>query len=198
MKFSLKIAEESDTAFAERISEMYAESSKARGTGIAVRKPEYIAEKMKNGNAVIAFVEGRNSNHTLAGFCYIEVFEGKKYVSNSGLIVSPLFRGAGLAKMIKERVFQLARDQYPDAQVFGITTSDRVMKINYELGYRPVAFNNLTSDDAFWKGCQSCKNYDILQRNNRKMCLCTGMLARSKNEQMKVDLSDQILKNKKQ
>ena len=30
--------------------------------------------------------------------------------------------------------------------------------------------------EEFWRGCQGCCNYDILQRNNRRMCLCTGML----------------------
>ena len=196
MNFEINIAAETDVRWAEKISELYFHSAKQRGTGIAVRKPEYIAEKISNGNAIIAHLKNRNGEIQLAGFCYIEDFEGKKYVSNSGLIVAPIFRGAGLAKAIKERVFQLARDKYPDAQVFGITTSDRVMRINSELGYRPVAFSKLTTDDAFWKGCSSCPNYDILQRNNRKMCLCTGMLALSKNEQMKLDLTDKILKNK--
>jgi hypothetical protein len=50
------------------------------------------------------------------------------------------------------------------------------MKINSELGYRPVTFSELTDDEQFWKGCQSCVNYDILTRTNRKHCLCTGML----------------------
>jgi hypothetical protein len=51
-----------------------------------------------------------------------------------------------------------------------------VMKINYELGYKPVHFSELTDDPEFWKGCQTCKNYDILTRTERQMCLCTGML----------------------
>ena len=50
------------------------------------------------------------------------------------------------------------------------------MKLNSEHGYRPVTFSELTEDEAFWKGCQSCRNYDILQRNEQRMCLCTGML----------------------
>ena len=196
MNFELKIATNADVGWAEKISELYFHSAKQRGTGIAVRKPEYIAEKMIAGNAIIAHLKNRNDENELAGFCYIEDFEGKKYVSNSGLIVAPIFRGAGLAKAIKEQVFQLARDKYPDAQVFGITTSDRVMRINSELGYRPVAFSKLTTDDTFWKGCSSCPNYDILQRNNRKMCLCTGMLAPSKNEQTKLDLTNKIINKK--
>ena len=50
------------------------------------------------------------------------------------------------------------------------------MKINADLGYRPVTFSELTTDDEFWKGCQSCPNYDILTRNQRSNCLCTAML----------------------
>ena len=56
------------------------------------------------------------------------------------------------------------------------------MEINSNLGYRPCTFSQLTQDDTFWAGCQSCPNYDILQRNERKMCLCTAMIAPSKNE----------------
>ena len=195
MNFYLKIAADTDTVWAEKISELYYISAKQRGTGIAVRQPAYIAEKIKNGNAIIAFAKVEDEL-ILAGFCYIEIFEGKKYVSNSGLTVVPKFRNNGLGKLIKEKVFNLARDKYPNARIFGITTSDSVMKMNSELGYRPVAFFKLTTDEAFWKGCSSCPNYDILQRNNRKMCLCTGMLAPSKNEQMKLDLTDKIIDKK--
>ena len=86
------------------------------------------------------------------------------------------FRGHGLAKRIKQKAFQISRERYPDAKIFGLTTGLAVMKINSELGYRPVTFSELTNDEAFWKGCQSCVNYDILQRTGRKHCLCTGML----------------------
>jgi hypothetical protein len=50
------------------------------------------------------------------------------------------------------------------------------MKMNSELGYKPVTFSELTTDQTFWNGCQTCKNYDVLQRTEQKMCLCTGML----------------------
>jgi hypothetical protein len=72
-----------------------------------------------------------------------------------------------------------------------------VMKINTELGYMPVPFSELTQDDQFWKGCASCPNYAILQEKQRKMCLCTGMLAPSKLEEierkMRFDLTNQII-----
>jgi hypothetical protein len=75
------------------------------------------------------------------------------------------------------------------------------MKINSELGYRPVTFSELTQDEDFWKGCQSCPNYDILLRCNHRMCLCTGMLAPSKAEEqgheMGINLVDMILRSEK-
>ena len=157
--------------FAKTISQTIEESAKDRGTGIAQRTPAYIIQKMQNGNAVIAFEEDR-----FAGFCYIEVWGHGKYVAHSGLIVSPSYRGQGLAKRIKKNVFDLSLKKFPGAKIFGITTGQAVMKINYELGYKPVHFSELTNDPEFWKGCQTCKNFDVLTRTERKLCLCTGML----------------------
>ena len=157
--------------YAEAICELIETAAKQRGTGIAKREPEYIKTKMTNGNAVIAL-----DGDKLAGFCYIEIWEEKKYVANSGLIVHWDYRGQGLAKKIKAKAFELSRKKYPISKLFGITTSLPVMKINSDLGYRPVTFSELTQDETFWKGCQSCPNYDILSRNNRSNCLCTGML----------------------
>jgi argininosuccinate synthase len=179
----IRVAQKSDVQFSQLISSWYKASAQERGTGIAIRSPEYLETKINRGNAIVALV-----NNELAGFCYIEVFSSGKYVSNSGLIVQPEFRGLGLAKKIKALAFKHARDKNPDAKVFGITTSDVVMKINSDLGYRPVSYTQLTTDNEFWKECGSCPNYDILTRNNRKMCLCTAMLAPSKNSLMKKDL----------
>jgi hypothetical protein len=50
------------------------------------------------------------------------------------------------------------------------------MKINSDLGYEPVTYSELTQDNAFWKGCTSCVNYQILMSKERKNCLCTAML----------------------
>ena len=191
MGISIKIASEDFLEYAKELAQAYNVSAKMRGTGIATRKPEYLENKMKNSNAVIA-LDGDN----LAGFCYIEIFSSEQYVSNSGLIVLPDYRGLGLSKKIKKAAFNLARDKYPQAKIFGITTSSIVMKINSELGYLPVALTELTSDDEFWNACSSCSNYDILTRNNRKMCLCTGMLAVSRH-QMEYDLSQLIIKQNK-
>jgi len=122
-----------------------------------------------------------------AGFCYIESWGGKKFVANSGLIVVDKFRGHGLAKAIKKKAFELSRELFPKSKIFGLTTGLAVMKINSDLGYKPVTFSELTDDDEFWKGCQSCVNYDILLRTKRKHCLCTGMLYTPPEEEQSKD-----------
>jgi GNAT superfamily N-acetyltransferase len=165
------IANKSHTKYAEIICETIAESAEVRGTGIAKRTPEYISGKMENGNAVIAL-----DGDEFAGFCYIEKWGHGKFVANSGLIVHPDFRGQGLAKKIKSKIFEHSRTKFPNAKVFSITTGLAVMKLNSDLGYKPVTFSELTDDQTFWDGCQTCQNFDVLTRTERKMCLCTGML----------------------
>lgn len=156
---------------AQHVCDLIYESALQRGTGIARRTPDYIAKKMTSGKAVVAMDGDR-----LVGFSYIESWEHGDYVATSGLIVDPEYRHLGLARRIKERTFQLARERFPYAKIFSITTSLPVMKLNSKLGYKPVTFSELTEDDEYWKGCEGCVNYDILQRNNRRMCLCYGML----------------------
>jgi hypothetical protein len=150
-----------------------AESAKARGTGIAKRTPEYLQEKMSEGKAIIATDDVTGE---FVGFCYIETWQHGKFVANSGLIVKPSYRQYGVAKAVKSKAFELSRTRFPDAKIIGITTSLAVMKINSDLGYEPTTFSELPVDDNFWKGCQSCVNYDILTRTERKICLCTGMI----------------------
>lgn len=199
MSVTIHIASAKHTVYAEDICTLIEKAAYQRGTGIAKRQPEYIQRKIRNGNAVIAL-----NGEQLAGFCYIEVWEDKKYVVNSGLIVHPDYRGKGLAKEIKSKAFELSRKKYPKSKLFGITTSLPVMKINSDLGYKPVTFSELTRDDTFWNGCQSCPNFDILNRNNRKNCLCTGMLfdpdkpdykAKQKNEKPLAKLVNQLKVN---
>jgi hypothetical protein len=172
MKFTIEVASEKHFQHAEGICREMEESAKVRGTGIAKRSPEYVKGKMQEGKAVIALDEQRQ----FAGFSYIESWSHDHFVANSGLIVNPAYRKSGLARQIKKQIFGLSRKKYPNAKIFSITTSLAVLKLNTELGYKPVTFSELTDDNAFWKGCEACVNYDILQRNNRKMCLCTGML----------------------
>lgn len=170
--FDIQVASAQHVDYAQVICDEMAESAKARGTGIAQRSPEYVANKMLEGKAVIAL----HKDGTWAGFCYIETWSHGDFVANSGLIVSPPFRKAGLAKAIKHKIFELSRSKYPEAKLFGLTTGLAVMKINSELGYEPVTYSELTQDEEFWKGCRSCVNYDILTSKERKNCMCTAML----------------------
>lgn len=168
----VRVATAQDVHYATQITDEMADSAKARGTGIAKRSPDYVASKMQEGKAVIALT----TDGTWVGFCYIEAWGHDQFVANSGLIVSPVFRKTGVARQIKKRIFDLSREKYPDSKIFGLTTGLAVMKINSELGYEPVTYSELTDDEAFWAGCKSCVNYDILMAKGRKNCLCTAML----------------------
>lgn len=168
----VRTATAADAHYAETITTEMAESAKARGTGIARRSPEYVKLKMEEDKAVIAVTR----NGAWVGFCYIESWEHEKFVANSGLIVAPAYRKSGVAREIKRKVFELSRKKYPEAKIFGLTTGLAVMKINSDLGYEPVTYSELTSDEEFWKGCKSCVNYEILMSKERKNCMCTAML----------------------
>lgn len=165
------VASKDHIGYVDEILETINRAAKIRGTGIAKRSPEYVKQKMLESKAVIALCGDR-----FAGFSYIESWGNREFVANSGLIVADEFRGLGVARRIKERIFRLSRERYPKAKIFSLTTGAAVMKMNFELGYRPVTFDQLTDDPAFWRGCESCVNYDILQRNGGHKCLCTGLL----------------------
>lgn len=157
--------------YVDTILKTIEEAAKVRGTGIAKRTHEYVATKMREAKAVIAL-----QGETFAGFSYIETWGQKQYVTTSGLIVHPDFRGLGLAKRIKDMTFSLARTRWPHAKIFSLTSGAAVMAMNTQLGYKPVTFADLTDDEAFWRGCEGCINVDVLHRTGRKYCICTGML----------------------
>ena len=165
------VADASHEKYVDTILNTIAEAAKVRGTGIARRTHEYLLTKMKEAKAVIAL-----QGDKFAGFSYIETWGNKQYVTTSGLIVHPDFRGIGLAKRIKDMTFSLARTRWPNAKIFSLTSGAAVMAMNTQLGYKPVTFADLTDDEAFWKGCEGCINVDVLHRTNRKYCICTGML----------------------
>ena len=167
--FDVLVATEEHTRFAQAICDEMAESAKARGTGIAKRTADYVSRKMREGKAVIAF----HKDGTWAGFSYIESWGHGGYVANSGLIINP--------------------KKFPGSKLFGLTTGLAVMKINSELGYRPVTYSELTDDDQFWVGCQSCVNYPILQSKQRKNCLCTAMLFDPEHDTVKVPIDKGLL-----
>ena len=168
---TVEVASQKHIKYVSEILKTIEDATKVRGTGIARRKPEYIEQKINEGKAIIAM-----DGDKFVGFCYIESWDHEKFVANSGLIVKDEYRGQGVAKRIKAMAFELSREKFPDAKIFGLTTGAAVMKINTELGYVPVTFSDLTTDPTFWKGCESCINYDILCRNDCTRCLCTGML----------------------
>ncbi len=171
-KIKVMIAGQEHLNYVPEIEEAIINASKIKGTGLAKRSKEYLSQKIIEGKAVI----GLTQSGKFTGFCYIESWGHKKFVANSGLIVIEKYRGAGLAMKIKDKAFKLSRKLFPDAKIFGLTTSLAVMKINSALGYKPVTFSELTDDEEFWKGCQTCSYYDVLFRTNRMHCLCTGML----------------------
>ncbi len=172
LSFTVELATDAHLDFAREICAEMEQSAKARGTGIAKRTPDYVQQKIHEGKAVIAL----SNRGEWAGFCYIETWSHGEYVANSGLIVAPQFRKHGLATRIKNKIFELSRTKYPNAKIFGLTTGLAVMKINSDLGYEPVTYSELTNDEAFWKGCENCVNFEILQAKKRQNCLCTAML----------------------
>ena len=181
----IEVSSDKHLKYAEEIRQEIADSAKQRGTGISKRSFEYICEKILEGKAVVAFED----DGTWVGFCYVGTWSHGAFVANSGLIVSSKFRNLGYATLIKEKVFELSRERYPNAKVFGLTTGLAVMKINAELGYKPVIYSELTQDEEFWSGCKTCVNYEILMSKNRQNCLCTAMLfvPKNDNEQIKVE-----------
>ena len=189
----VRVAHSGDVHYSIAITDEMASSAKARGTGIAKRSPEYVAKKIDEGKAVIA----HTANGTWVGFCYIEAWQHGQFVANSGLIVSPEFRKSGIAKKIKQTIFQLSREKYPDAKLFGLTTGLAVMKINSELGYEPVTYSELTDDEEFWAGCKSCVNYEILMSKDRKNCMCTAMLYEPKSAHTPAETATEFTSNSK-
>ncbi len=172
-EIDITVANKSHYPFIDVICKAIDEEARQKEKGIARRTPEYIRKKMDEGKAIIALTK----TGEIAGFCYIEAWgKDKNFIANSGLFVVPRFRELGLGKLIKRAAFKLSRMQFAQAKIFGLTTSPAVMKINYQLGYRPVTYDQLTDDQAFWDGCKSCVNYAILNSKNYHNCLCTAML----------------------
>jgi hypothetical protein len=161
-----------DIVYADQIIHEMESSAIARGSGISKRSAASIIEKIDNGKAIVAVTP----NGEWAGFSYIETWDNEKFVSNSGLIVSPKHRNQGVASEIKTRIFELSRSRYPSAKVFSITSGLVIMKMNTRLGFESVTYSEVAQEPTFWDGCKSCVNYDVLQSKHRCNCLCTAML----------------------
>ena len=186
-QIEVTVADPSHEKYVDTILKTIADAAKVRGTGIARRTHEYLATKMKEAKAVIALENGN-----FAGFSYIETWGNKHYVTTSGLIVHPDYRGMGVAKRIKDLTFTLARVRWPQAKIFSLTSGSAVMKMNTQLGYHPVTFNDLTDDQSFWRGCEGCINVDVLHRTGRKYCICTAMLY-DPEEHLPAKISKEVL-----
>jgi len=168
----IRMANRTDIKYVYPILKEMEASAKVRGTGIAKRSPQSLCQKIYEGKAVIALA----GNGDWAGFSYIEAWGDGEFVSNSGLIVNPAYRGAGVARAIKEEIFALSRRKYPRAKIFSITTGAAVMKLNHEFGFRPVTYSEITRDEKFWDQCRHCVNHGVLESQGRQRCFCTAML----------------------
>ena len=188
---TVMVADTSHEKYVDTILDTIEKAAKVRGTGIAKRTHEYVATKMKEAKAVIALY-----GEEFVGFSYIETWGNKQYVTTSGLIVDPKFRGLGVAKRIKDLTFTLARTRWPHAKIFSLTSGAAVMAMNTQLGYHPVTFADLTDDEAFWRGCEGCINVDVLKRTGRKYCICTGMLY-DPEEHLPAKLPEEVLERLK-
>ena len=188
---TVMVADASHEKYVDTILDTIEKAAKVRGTGIAKRTHEYVATKMKEAKAVIALY-----GDEFVGFSYIETWGNKQYVTTSGLIVDPKFRGLGVAKRIKDLTFPLARTRWPHAKIFSLTSGAAVMAMNTQLGYHPVTFADLTDDEAFWRGCEGCINVDVLKRTGRKYCICTGMLY-DPEEHLPAKLPEEVLERLK-
>ena len=186
-EITVMVADASHEKYIDTILTTIEEAAKVRGTGIAKRSHEYLATKMREAKAVIAL-----SGDRFAGFSYIETWGNKQYVTTSGLIVHPDFRGLGIARRIKDLTFTLARTRWPHAKIFSLTSGAAVMAMNTRLGYQPVTFADHTDDEAFWRGCEGCINFDVLQRTNRRYCICTAMLY-DPEEHLPAKIPDDVL-----
>ena len=168
----VRLAQPADTIYAQQISEETERSAIARGSGISKRSASSVIEKINAGKAIIAVSESGQ----WVGFSYFDVWDQGKFISNSGLIVLPDYRQNGVAASIKEQVFNLCREKYPESLVFSITSGMAIMKLNTRLGFEPVTYAQITHDETFWEGCKSCVNYDVLKSKDKCNCLCTAML----------------------
>lgn len=138
-------------------------SAAKRGTDVEPRTPDFVRKKMDDGLGVIAI---NPETEEWAGFCYLEVWQHKKFAANSGLIVSPKYRGMGISTGIKIELFELCREKFPLAKILSLTTSPAVMHVNTELGYKIVPYSTVLKDKLFLKGCNSWVNFTDLMNHD--------------------------------
>lgn len=164
----VRVGTPDDVGYAARASEMIARA--ARDHDIAEREPDLLAGKIESGRAVLALRADE-----LVGFGFFSEWQGGAFVSHSGLVVDPSLRGHGIGRRLKEKLFEASERMFPDAATMSLTTSEAVRSMNVSLGFRPVPFDRMTTDEAFWDGCKTCRNYAETKRAGLRCC-CEGML----------------------
>ena len=160
--YIVKIASVEDYKFSEAIVKSINESAQKRCVNVPQRSASYINEKMRNGLAVIAVTPEHND---WLGFSYIEVWEHRQYVANSGLIVKDEFRGIGISKDIKLKIFNLSQEKFPFATLFSLSSNSTVIRANFELGFRIVSFEEMLCDECFLKGFNCLVDYIGMMKN---------------------------------
>lgn len=140
------------------------------GADIARRSKKLLRKKIESGRAAVALHDGE-----LVGFGYFSKWQDGQFVSHSGLVVREDFQGRGLGRLLKERLFEASRKQFPDARIMSLTTSKAVESLNLSLGFRHVPLSELTTDPEFWKGCETCRNFEEVCKQGEQCC-CFAML----------------------
>lgn len=171
-KIIVRLAEECDQCFVQNIITEIEKASKINGTGICKREAAFISQKITEGNAVVALTD----TGAWIGFCYIQPHDNGQFVSSCALIISPGFRNRGVATIIKKQILALAKNKYPKAKIFGLTTSAAIMQINRQLHYKQVQYSEVTQAESFWLSCTTCENYQVLLHSDKKVCLCKAMV----------------------
>jgi ribosomal protein S18 acetylase RimI-like enzyme len=137
------------------------------GAAVAARTPSYLERLMRERKAVLALARGR-----LVGFVFLQAWDGGAFVSHSGLVVDPAFRGAGVARALKEKILVLTRRRFPRAAIVSLTRAPEVLRMNRRLGFRRVSQADLPRDPAFWKACRTCPYYESPARPKGERCCC--------------------------
>ena len=172
MDRSIFIGDESHIRLAPQVVELIKKAHDEPGAALSLRSQSEIEQKIRDGKAVIATTE----LGIVIGFLYISPWQSGKFVSTSALVVSPEFRGRGIATQLKIESLNLIKRSYPDATPFGITLSNAVMRVNASLGFIPVAYSEITNSDRFWSGCATCPWHETLLSMKRERCFCTAMI----------------------
>ncbi len=169
-RIEVRVAEDpDDRQFVPRWRELQAEAGKA-GAAIAVRPEGLLEDRVANGEAVLAFLDGE-----FVGAGYLKTWEDGRFLSQSGVVVDPKARRMGIASAIKAKVMEVSRRNHPNAAYVSLTLSPTIEKMNRALGFDDVPYADLPQGDDFWEGCKTCPFYETLVANKRVTCNCVAL-----------------------